>query len=123
MSKWFQALWLATFVAPMIVLPDTASACREGRSGGAASMEQARNVPAGLSAFVGKIVAAGHRHGPLTFRVLERIQGDVTDVQVVELDSCMGFWGNVGDTIPVIAERYEDGHVLGVGNKVGDWRP
>ena len=86
-------------------------------------MEQARNVPAGLIAFIGKVVAAGDRHGPLTFQVLERTQAEVTDVQVVVLDSCMGSWGKVGDTIAVIAERNEDGHVLGVGSKVGDWRP
>jgi hypothetical protein len=118
-----QALCLVAFSASAFLLPETAWACRKGRSGGAASIEQARNVPAGLVAFVGKIVAAGDRHGPLTLQVLERIQGDVTDVQVVELDGCMGFWGKVGDTIAVIAERREDGHVLGVGSKVGDWRP
>lgn len=113
-----RTLSVAIACSSILASADLAYACRRASSHNiaVATMEQALDPRPGEISFVGKIIESG----PSTkLQVIQRIQGDVPDIAMVEL-WCSGLWGKVGETIPVIAIRYEgmEGLLFGIG---GGW--
>ena len=109
-----RALRAAIIFVSVFVVANAALACRSSRGPyvPVATLEQAQNPKPNEMAFIGKII---ERAPAMKFEVVQRIKGMVPAVVTVNL-LCMRLWGEVSDTIPVIAVRDPDsGLVFGVG--------
>ena len=105
----------ATICVSVFAASDVAYACRGGRGPyvPVATLEQAHNLKPTEISFIGKIV---EKAPVMKFEVVQRIQGDVPDVVMVNLWCMQLLWGEIGDTVPVIAVRPEPtGPLFGVG--------